>query len=172
MDESLQDLELELTALTLRSLRPQLLEQVGKEMVSPLAETGPAPRAITTLPARRAQWHWLASGLAGVAAAVAVLVTVLHFSTHDVPDDQAKGAPIAADASAPTSDDHYRPVAAANVLYEMKDEGPVTAAGDVAERRVRYRYVDTYTWKNPKNNASLTWSVPRDEIRLQPAQFN
>ena len=39
-------------------------------------------------------------------------------------------------------------------------------------RRVRARYLDTYTWRNPATNASLKWSVPRDEIRVLPARLN
>ena len=38
--------------------------------------------------------------------------------------------------------------------------------------RLRYRYLDTYTWKDPRSNASLKWSVPRDEIRVLPASLN
>jgi hypothetical protein len=32
--------------------------------------------------------------------------------------------------------------------------------------------VDTYTWKNPRTNASIKWTVPRDEIRVIPATYN
>jgi hypothetical protein len=39
-------------------------------------------------------------------------------------------------------------------------------------RQVRYRYVDTYTWRNPTTKASLRWSVPRDEVRVIRASLN
>ena len=68
--------------------------------------------------------------------------------------------------------DRYQPVAATNVLYDLKDEGTVYLDGDTPARRLRYRYLDTYTWKNPRNNASLKWSVPRDEIRVLPASLH
>jgi hypothetical protein len=48
----------------------------------------------------------------------------------------------------------------------------VGTSSDTLTRRVRARYLDTYTWKNPTTNASLRWSVPRDEIRLVSATLN
>jgi hypothetical protein len=66
----------------------------------------------------------------------------------------------------------YEPVAASNVLYDLKDEGEVKLAGEASARQVRARYVDTYTWKNPRNNASIKWTVPRDEIRVVPASYH
>ncbi|MBA4138255.1 MAG: hypothetical protein C0518_13145 [Opitutus sp.] len=71
-----------------------------------------------------------------------------------------------------TPRDAYRPVKAANVLYDLQDEGPVLLEDNTPARRVRARYVDTYTWKNPATNASLKWSVPRDEVRVLPARFH
>lgn len=68
--------------------------------------------------------------------------------------------------------DAYRPVKASNVLYDLQDEGPVLLEDNTPARRVRARYVDTYTWKNPATNASLKWSVPRDEVRVLPASFH
>jgi hypothetical protein len=63
-------------------------------------------------------------------------------------------------------------VSVSNVLYDLKDEGTVRVEGQDPVRRLRYRYVDTYTWKNSSGNASLKWSVPRDEIRVLPVSFN
>jgi hypothetical protein len=51
------------------------------------------------------------------------------------------------------------------------DEGLVTLADGTPARRVRSSYVDTITWKNPRNNASLRWSVPREEVRVVPVVF-
>ena len=50
--------------------------------------------------------------------------------------------------------------------------GVVQLAGATSNRQVRARYVDTYTWKNPRNNASIKWTMPRDEIRVVPASYN
>lgn len=74
-------------------------------------------------------------------------------------------------AAAPTRD-VYRPVKAANVLYDLRDEGVVLLDDNTTARRVRARYLDTYTWKNPATNASMRWSVPRDEVRVMPASFH
>jgi hypothetical protein len=46
------------------------------------------------------------------------------------------------------------------------------SADDTSARQVRARYVDTYTWKNPRSNASLKWSVPRDEVRVIPTSWH
>jgi hypothetical protein len=48
----------------------------------------------------------------------------------------------------------------------------VSLEGQTSVRRLRYRYVDTYTWKSSHGNASLKWSVPRDEIRVLPVSLN
>ena len=39
-----------------------------------------------------------------------------------------------------------------------------------AAHRVFQRYLDTYTWRNPRTNASLRWTVPRDEVRVVPVR--
>jgi hypothetical protein len=73
-------------------------------------------------------------------------------------------------ASEPTPDE-YQPVAAENLLYAAHDEGVVTLADGVQARRLRRSYVDTITWRNPRTNASLKWSMPRDEVRVVPVNF-
>jgi hypothetical protein len=75
-------------------------------------------------------------------------------------------------AAAPVAAAHYRPVGAASVLYDRQEDGDVYLSGQTPVRRVRYRYVDTYTWRNPATNASLKWSVPREEIRVLPASLH
>ena len=64
-----------------------------------------------------------------------------------------------------------KPVAAEKVLYAARDEGLVTLEDGTTARRERLSYVDTITWKNPRTNASLTWSVPREEVRVVPVHF-
>ena len=66
----------------------------------------------------------------------------------------------------------YEPVKATSVLYDMKEDGATTLPDRTEGRQVRYRYVDTYTWRNPATNASLRWSVPRDEVRLVRASLD
>ena len=66
----------------------------------------------------------------------------------------------------------YEPVQATTVLYDLKEDGTTLLADQTEGRQVRYRYVDTYTWKNPATNASLRWSVPRDEVRVIRASLD
>src|SRR5258708_24505744 len=116
---------------------------------------------------------WL-GGRQGVPAAAVARVTTLGVLNFKPMQPAAVTTPpvVASTNSAPASRDRYPPVTATNVLYDLKDEGLVQVDGDTAARRLRYRYLDTYTLKNPKRNASLKWSVPRDEIRVLPTSFN
>lgn len=100
-----------------------------------------------------AWWAWSA-----VPAAIAAAL-VLAFVATNRPGNAGETAPA------------FRPVAAENVLYAAQDEGLVTLADGTPARRVRSSYVDTITWKNPRNNASLRWSVPREEVRVVPVVF-
>lgn len=164
-----------------------------------LAPTPAAPpaRRFTTATSLRS-WKWVSWQLAA-AASVALGVSIAFWQwqirrddpaptrelaqTAPQPATPAAPAPeLAAPASATASGDRllattrprdaYRPVKAANVLYDLQDEGPVVLEDNTPARRVRARYVDTYTWKNPATNASFKWSVPRDEVRVLPAKFN
>lgn len=180
MDESLQEFEVELKALAPRRVAPRLMEHIANELATPAGEPSDSQKNDAPLGIYFIAWRWMSVGAVGIAAALAILVAVNRRHDHgasaalSVPGSDAKmsAARNPLPTERPDSGNAYKPVAAANVLYEMKDEGLVPTTGDNAERRVRYRYVDTYTWKNPRNNASLTWSVPRDEIRVQPIQFN
>ena len=147
-DENLQ-LEAELKRLRPRSLAPLLEARVAASL---------ARRR------RVAVGWWVALPLA---AALAIALA---------PWRQAPSAePIAVTATpTPTPEaapDEYQPVAAENLLYAARDEGFVTLADGVQARRVRRSYVDTITWRNPQTNASLKWSVPRDEVRVVPVNF-
>jgi hypothetical protein len=162
------------------------------------AERAAAP----ALPARRyttattlRSWKWVSWPMAAAAAiALTVSLGVWRYQTRSAAEPTTPRRDFAAptkDAgatsapetprAAPTTDrmfaaasprDAYRPVKAANVLYDLQDEGPVLLEDNTPARRVRARYVDTYTWKNPATNASLKWSVPRDEVRVLPASFH
>ncbi|MEJ1974467.1 MAG: hypothetical protein WDM96_19030 [Lacunisphaera sp.] len=83
-------------------------------------------------------------------------------------------APVATNATPKpaSSANRYEPVRASSVLYEMKDDGVAYLPDRTEGRQVRYRYVDTYTWRNPATQASLRWSVPRDEVRLVRASLD
>jgi hypothetical protein len=169
MDESLQELENELKALKPRRASARWLDQINRELAAELPAAA-RPRYVSAT--NLGSWKWLNWRTASLAAALVLLATVALVNLRP-----AAPAAIAAPDATPIatqspSEPAYEPVAAANVLYELKDEGVVKLAGDATARQVRARYVDTYTWKNPRTNASIKWTVPRDEIRVIPATYN
>lgn len=180
MDESLHELENELKAL--RPSRPSVLlrARVERELAdsgsaTPTSAAGPRYRSATTL----TSWKWLSWQSAAAAAVVlAVSLAVWHRPSTSPAGSPAPAAEVAAVAPVlpppgpVAATDAYRPVKAANLLYDLQDEGLVLLEDNTPARRVRARYVDTFTWKNPATNASLKWSVPRDEVRMVPARFN
>ena len=182
MDESLQELETELKSLQLRRPAAHLSDRIGRDLAAPVHRPGPTlPRYTTTTNLRSWKWvGWRTAALAAVLALVAVL-SLVKFKQPVAGDKSAKVQPdqlALADPAAQsqpgrtTRSDRAQPIAASNVLYDLKDEGPVYVNGETLARRMRYRYLDTYTLKNPRSNASLKWSVPRDEIRVLPVSMN
>ena len=180
MDDSFQELEAELKALKPQRPSPLLRERIGSELSArgsvPAAESSPRYSSATNLNS----WKWLGWRTAG-AAAVALVATVswMNFKVAPAPDSMPPPGQLSRNEPvkpAPRNYEpdrvRYQPVEATNVLYDLKDEGRVYVDGDTPARRLRYRYLDTYTWKNPRTNASLKWSVPRDEIRVLPASLN
>lgn len=167
MDESLQELEAELKSLQPRRPSAQWSARIGHELaVIPV-------RTHYTSATNLSSWKWFGWRTAVTAAAVALVTTLGVLNFKPAQPVAAPTPPVVANPNpAPASRDRYPPVAATNVLYDLKDEGPVRLDGDTSARRLRYRYLDTYTLKNPKGNASLKWSVPRDEIRVLPTSFN
>lgn len=141
MDNDFQDLEAELKALRPAAPSRELHARVTRELT-------PAGRALPW-------WMWSA-----VPAAAALIIAFTLAQRNALP------GVVEADATP-----QFRPVSAENVLYSAQDEGPVTLADGTLARRVRSSYVDTITWENPRNNASLRWSVPREEIRIVPVRF-
>jgi len=149
MDDELQQLEAELRRLRPRNPSPKLQARVS-------AKLAPRDQSI---------WWWAALPLA---AAVALALAPWFRPT----DANAPVAPITQVApKMDTVPDEYQPVAAENLLYATQDEGVVTLTSGAQARRVRNSYVDTITWRNPRTNASLRWSVPRDEVRVVPVNF-
>lgn len=170
MDNSLQELEGELKTLQPRHATPRWLSEVNRELA---AELPASARPLFTSATNLNSWKWFGWRTAGVAAALALATTlgVVSFRQSQ-PTVTAPGLKAAPAPVRPTVAATYQPVAATNVLYDLQDEGVVQLAGANSVRQVRARYVDTYTWKNPRSNASIKWTVPRDEIRVVPASYN
>jgi hypothetical protein len=176
MDETLLELENELKRLTPR--RPSAPFHAALEEAMRVPTPGLPPRRYTTATTLRS-WKWAAWSLAGAAAAVACVFTLQAVRDEPAPAIEpvpASGLAVAgpeqpAQTVAAVAN-RYEPVQATSVLYDLH-EGATTTLPDRTEgREVRYRYVDTYTWKNPATNASLRWSVPRDEVRLIRASLD
>jgi len=167
MDESLQELENELTRLRPHSLPDALVQRLERELGSTQA-----PRRYTTATSLRS-WKWAGWSVAGAAAAaVGFFVSSISQSPVSVVPVTAAASRAASIPNAAPAVNRYEPVRASSVLYEMKDDGLAMLPDNTQGRQVRYRYVDTYTWKNPATKASLKWSVPRDEVRLVQARLD
>lgn len=161
MDNPLEELENELKTLQPRRAAASWLDQINRELAAELpAAARPRYASATNLNS----WKWLGWRTAGLAAALALVALAGFVSFRSPPPAVSPPALAAAPA--------YQPVAATNVLYDLKDEGVVQLDRDTTARQVRARYVDTYTWKNSRHKASLKWTVPRDEIRVVPASYN
>ncbi len=150
MDKELQELEAELRALRPVAPARALVQRIGTEL-----RPGPA---------RPSAWNWLWAAALPAAAVVAVAAALVM------------GRDLAPSVDSPARRDAIgagllKPVAAENVLYAAHDEGLIVLEDGTPARRERLNYVDTYTWKNPHSNASMKWTVPREEIRFIPVNF-
>lgn len=65
-------------------------------------------------------------------------------------------------------EDTFRPFEVENHLVDAADDGIIAMIGDVPFRRVRYQLIDSYTWKNDADGASIRMAVPREEILIIP----
>jgi len=168
MDESLQELENELKRLRPRALPESMISRLEHELGAV-----PAPSRYATA-TRLRSWKWAGWSLAG-AAAVAMGFFAVSLWRPGVSTPIAPVTPVVAEAPRPVQApvaNRYEPVRASSVLYDMKDDGVAYLPDQTPGRQVRYRYVDTYTWKNPATKASLKWNVPRDEVRLVKASLD
>lgn len=175
MDDTSDPLEQELKAL--RPARPSgdLATRLAHALSLPAAPPA-APRSTTAT--NFASWKWAGWRLAATTATAAACVTAVLWTWRRPAEPAAALAltpppppaahPAPATATVAT---RFQPVTASNVLYAVEDEGFVLLPDETPARRVRHRYVDTYTWRNPATNASLKWSVPRDEVRVLPTRF-
>ncbi len=153
MDDELQQLEAELKSFRPVAPSPRLAARIERELA-------PAVPARRRRPPSALLWFW-----AALPAAAALAIAIGAIMRRDL--EPAKTSR----ASSPETRAVLKPVAAENVLYSATDEGLVTLDDGTRARRERLNYVDTITWKNPRTNASLKWTVPREEIRVVPVSF-
>jgi hypothetical protein len=62
---------------------------------------------------------------------------------------------------------HFKPVSVKQQVLETQDLGFVTLSDGSTAKKVYEKAVDTYTWRDAKTNASLSWSIPREELRTE-----
>lgn len=165
MDDDFSQLEAELKMLRPAAPSVQLSTRIDAALAT-VAVSEPARKVRRT---SRVWWLWAA---ALPAAAAVALVAVVWARRVPMGTTGARGAGTTlAAAQTAAATELFKPVAAENVLYAVSDEGLVTLDDGTAARRERFQYVDTITWKNPRTNASVRWTMPREEVRVVPVKF-
>lgn len=176
MDDTLQDLENELKRLSPRQPSAAFLARL--ECALGPASRPVAPRRYSSATSWRS-WKWAGWSLAGALTAAAIIMAVI--TTHrpaaapvsPSAAELAQGQPESRQPDATVvAANRYEPVQATSILYDMREDGTAVLPDQTEGRQVRYRYVDTYTWRNPATNASLQWRVPREEVRLVRASLD
>lgn len=157
MDDELKQLERELRRLQPAAPRAALEARLERELADG-ARNGVRDRTLRP---------WLLALLLPAAAAVAFLIA-------RSPETPNADAALAAAVPAPPAQAPrplLEPVSVENVLTAARDEGYVTLDDGTPARRHRLEFVDTFTWHDPRTNASLTWTLPREEVRVVPISY-
>lgn len=158
MDEELEHLEAELRRLRPLAADRRLRDAIAREI---------SPVRTTSLLRRARAWITLP-------VAAALVGSVVYFTTFTPPSSHAPAPAIASGTSPITVQSpapQFKPVAARNILVSATDEGLVSLADGTPARRIRQSYVDTITWQNASTKASLTWTVPREEVKVVPVSY-
>jgi hypothetical protein len=66
----------------------------------------------------------------------------------------------------------FKPVSVQTVVTSARDEGEVILGDGTHAHRLAESVVDTVTWQNPRTHATLTWSVPREEVQIVPVTYH
>ncbi|HWA84593.1 MAG TPA: hypothetical protein VG710_00095 [Opitutus sp.] len=159
MDDDFRELEAELRNLRPATVSRGLLERIARELDEPVSNGSAA------VGRNHDKGAWVPWVILPIAAAIAFAVALPRQPAQSpgaAEPDGARGL-----AAAPA----FKPVSAQNLLVSSRDEGYVTLADGTRARRIRQSYVDTITWKNPRTKASLTWSLPREEVRVTPISY-
>ena len=165
MDDDFSQLEVELKSL--RPTAPSARVSAGIDAELATAVVSEPPRVVRHT--SRVWWLWAAALPAAAAVTLATFVWARRSPIGVVP--RGAGTTLEGAQSAAAAAELYKPVAAENVLYAVSDEGLVTLEDGTAARRERLQFVDTITWKNPRTNASVRWTMPREEVRVVPVKF-
>jgi hypothetical protein len=151
MDDELQKIEDELRRRRPLPLPTELVHRIGRELA----------------PSRRASAsRWWAWSLPVGAAAAFVLGWNVKRPSAAPSEAPASTTPPPVVATATAPENVLTPVAIENVLYAARDEGVVTLSDGAPARRQRLQFLDSVTWKDQQSNVSVTWTLPREEIRV------
>jgi hypothetical protein len=153
--ESLAELERELMRLCPRPISPRLLAALTHDFGVGEPKSTRAKAGIVARPA------WLAWP-----AAAAFAATVAWFAALPQGHAPEKTGLVKPNQNQPV----YKPVATRSLLV-ASDVGRLVALPEGGEvRAFRDIYVDTIIWRDTAGNASLRWSLPREEIRVVPVE--
>jgi hypothetical protein len=142
---------------------PQPLQSSILELFDTPAETAGQPAAAAENISRFSLLSPLAVAAAILIAATGVFFAVLNnLDTHPgTPPDNM----VMSREKAP-----FVPVHAKNVFEGVDDEGIFLTGGKVPVHGVRYRFSDSFQWKNPKNGSVIEMTVPSERLYLIPVR--
>lgn len=163
MDNSLQELERELEALSPQAPSAALMNRLEAELAADATSAVPSRTAVARRRYHTAtswtSWKWANWTVA------AALVALLAVATHWM--DESSGSGLPADALVATaSTDALRPVRAARTLVESRPEAILELPDGSPVERVRDYFVDTIEWQDAAGEAQLRWEVPREAVRF------
>lgn len=164
MDDDFEDLETELKRLQPRRVSESTWNRIEQQLSRSRSHASVGKQA-----AARWSWRWMLWPL-GFATAAMTAVMVIQPGGNDresLPRKTILPTRIAANATTNV----YQPVRVDNLLIGAAEEGRLTMPDGTPARRIRTEYVDTITWKNPQTNAWVRWSVPREEVRIVPVNY-
>jgi hypothetical protein len=150
MDDELKELEAEL-----RRLRP----------AAPSAKLWSGVAQAVVNSEKRSRRRRVVAWWSPMAAAIAVAAVWLGGRGEGGAEASRR---IASAENTATPETSFKPVAAEKVLLASQEEGYATLDDGTRARRIRSLYLDTIVWRNPETDASLTWTVPREEVRIVP----
>ncbi|MBL9206246.1 MAG: hypothetical protein JNN01_14240 [Opitutaceae bacterium] len=165
-DNEFTDLENELRRLRPRAVAPRLMASLAADLETSMPATPERVVAVDHVEQGAmpiGDWiRWVLP----IAAAFVFGVLAARFP-HGANEATAPGPRVTVTDSSlePAT---YKPVLAEKFDYGPRDDGLVTLNDGTTARRLSNQYLDTITWRNPRTNASLRWSVPREEIRVIP----
>lgn len=166
MNDELEDMEASLRSLSPRRPSSRVWEAIQPRLSEPVHTAASGEETFTSGPSPWRLWF------PPVGLAAACLALLLLWPRNDEiqghrlsNDERVSRAEATARTEAPP---RLMPVAAEAILCSSEDEGIVSLSNGRTARKLRREYLDIYTWRDPKTNASLRWVMPREEVRVIP----